>query len=558
MRYKRALAYALVGPGLIATTMAFGGVKKAAAMDSIYECNQYNGGKQVALDVNHNTGVITPNTGTTTAKTIQAAINEARSNTTAPSSAGSGSGDTVLVCQGTYLGDVFIPTGNDNLTVRSEEGPNSVTVVGDGSSPVFNIDDRGLVLGGPAEGFTIEVNGPTATDVVGIHLGIAGAQNTANEDEQCMAAGTPVSTASGCDQAAPAEVTINDEISDNVLTNFRVASGANVTAIKLDNTINSTVQQNKVQNLVPGNVKAGTISGIVVGGFNEPVGDAPGTTAPPTDNAYQPGDSSDINTSVLQNAISALLPGSGSTCPATTSITSGSTSAVSGIEVDGFSLDSTVYNNLVQPLVDDDAATCPVVGIFSDAYGSLENEQTGTLAPVNANIDNNLIQQVGPKADDANAAGVVLEPTPTTANPKPATAPSGCVSNPPVSQSCQDTIPPSSYTVTQNELQQLRTAVDDEAVLGANSYIRDNNFDNDAIGVRNGAEGGTQNMSLDATNNWWGCELPGNSGPPSTPGSEGSCAALVNSQGGVTSWAPPQTARVEGAGQGAGSGAGNS
>ena len=91
----------------------------AHADDSIYECNQYNGGHQVVLEVNHNSGAVTPHYGTTTAP-IEAAITQARRNATPPSSTGSGAGDTVIVCQGTYYGNVTIGAGNDNLTVRSE------------------------------------------------------------------------------------------------------------------------------------------------------------------------------------------------------------------------------------------------------------------------------------------------------------------------------------------------------------------------------------------------------------------------------------------------------
>lgn len=531
LRSRPLFAHVLSGSALLATSVLVGMVGHAYAADSVYECNQYNGGKQVVLEVNHNTGAISHYTGTTTAP-IQTAINQAAGNTTQPSSAGSGAGDTVIVCHGTYTGNINIGLGNDNLTVRSEDGSGGVLIVGNGGGPVVSIDDRGLTFGGPAEGFTISMTSTSAGPFVGIQEGIQGAQATTNEDEQCTAG-----TASGCDAAAPAQVTINDQISDNVFTNFKVPSAAKVTSIELDNTINSTVQQNLFKNLIPSHSGAATVAGIVVGTFDQ----APPPGANPND--YATGDSSNINTAILQNALTNVVQSNSSTC-----------TAVNGIELDAFLLDATVYNNLEQPLMADNDLNCMVTGIFSDAYGSLENEQTGTLAPVNANIDDNLISQLAPSTDSPNATGILLQPTPSNAVPPPSSSGMTCV--PQTGQSCNDGYPPASYTVVQNELQQVYKAVDDEAVIGANSYIRDNNFDSDAIGVQNGATPGPQNTALDATNNWWGCELSGTSGPPTTVGNNHGCAALISPPG-DTSWAPAQSSRVEGAGQGAGQGAGN-
>ena len=512
--------------------------------DSIYECNQH-GGNQTVLEVNHTSGVITAYHGTTTAP-IQSAINQAATNVTAPSTSQSGAGDTVIVCQGTYTatsasGDINIGLGNDNLTVRSVAGPASVTIVGDGKAPVVTADDRGLSFGGPAEGFTISTNAPAGTgSLTGIQLGVPGAQSTANEDEQCMnAAG--VANSSGCDQAAPADVTVNDQIIDNIFTNFKGAAGAAVTGIKLDNTINSVVQQNLFTNIAP-HTAVKSFEGIVVGGFNE--------TAPsPAPSGYQNGDSTNINTAVFQNTVRSALQVNPTGCSAT------GPAPVQGIELNGFMLDSQVYNNwLVQFL--NFSSSCGVTGIFSNAYGFLENEQTGTLVPVNANIDNNTIEQLSGDNHSTNTTGVLLAPTPANANPGAQPPPMTCVSM--VNQNCNDNIPPSAYTVVDNELQGLYRAVDDEAVLGANSFIRFNNFDGDAIGVQNGSTPGPQNQGLDATNNWWGCELSGASAPPaSVSSSNHNCAALI-SPAGDTSWAPPQTSRVEQAGDEAGDNAGQS
>ena len=533
-----AAASAAVGMGVVSHGVV------AHADDSIYECGQYNGGHQVALLVNHNSGAVTayPTTGgDSTTASIQAAIGAAQADVTKPTSSGSGAGDTVIVCQGTYRGNLTIGAGNDNLTVRSEEGPNNATIVGNGSAPVVTIDDRGLSFGGPAEGFTIRVaNTSGSTNLTAIQLGVPGAQSTANEDEQCAAAGTPVSTASGCDQAAPADVTINDQVIDNIVTGFSGLSSADsITGIKLDNTINSVVQQNLFTNVVPDHTTIAGFSGIVVGGFNE--------SAPsPAPTGYTTGDSTNINAALFQNALVNVFQGGNSRCA-----TGGN---IEGLGLNGFLLDAQVYNNWLQQL--DQNGLCAVVGLSSNAYGSLENEQTGTLAPVNANIDNNTFSQLG-IANATNTTAIYLAPTPASATPSPQPAPTGCV--PQANQNCQDSYPPSSYTVVDNEIQQVYRAVDDEAVLGSNSFIRFNNFDNDNIGVQNGAAAGTANTSLDATNNWWGCELQGASAPPSTPTTNNhNCAALVNTGGGVTSWAPAQTARVEQAGDEAGDNAGQS
>ena len=528
---RAAVGSVLAGTGLVGAAMVLGPPRHAFALDSVYECNKVNGGRQAVLEVNHSTGAITTYSGTTTAP-IQAAIDKAMTNTTQPSSAGSGSGDTVIVCHGTYRGDISIGTGNDNLTVRSEDGPNGVVILGDGAAPVVTIDDRGLSFGGPAEGFTISVAAPSATSVVGVQEGVPGAQNTANEDEQCTTAGVP--TSSGCDQAAPADVTVNDQLIDNVFTNFQAAPGASVTAVKLDNTINSVLQQNVVKHLVASGASTSTVTGFAIGGFGE-------TPPSPTPAGYQSGDSTNINAALFQNTVDNLVNGACAT--------------VQGIQLNGFLLDAHAYNNWLQQLADNTTASCAVTGIFSNAYGYLENEQTGTLVPVNANIDNNSIEQLSNKGATRNTEAIVLEPTPASANPPKQAPPPTCV--PQLGQSCTDSIPPSSYTVVQNELQGVYTAVDDEALLGANSFIRFNNFDGDAVGVMNGAAGGNQNTALDATNDWWGCELPGSTPPPGAPGgSPKGCAALVSPPG-ATSWAPPQTSRVEGAGDGAGNNAGN-
>ena len=526
------LAALAVVPVLATAGIVLGSAGSAYAMDSIYECNQY-GGHQVALLVHSTTdGHITPY------QHIQDAVASAQMDAVQSSDTGSGQGDTVLVCDGTYPENLTIGTTNTNLTIRSEDGPSHTIILGNAATgPVVTILDRGLSFGGPGEGFTISASGTPASGkpYVGVQLGVPGAQDTSNEDEACTAASGLPSNSPGCDAAAPADVTINDQIIDNIFTNFQVGSAA-VQALKLDNTINSVLQQNLFQKVV---TSVGSFDGIVVGGF----GEDPGAN---TSN-FTSGDSTNINAALFQNWLQNTVQGN---CTGSVDgVTGHSTSTVNGIQLNGFLLDAQIYDNWLQQLAGDHS-NCTVTAIFSNAYGTLENEQTGTLAPTNANIDRNTIVHVA--ASNTNTSfGIVLEPTPGSAKPQPQSPPPTCLAT--VQPSCKDTIPPSSYTVVDNELQDLGTAVDDEAVLGANSFIRFNNFEQALIGVQNGAAGGTGNTALDATNNWWGCELSGsNPPPPSVTASNHGCAALITpaptASGPTTSWAPPQTGHVADAG----------
>jgi hypothetical protein len=525
----------LAGAGALTLSLGFvniAGETGAFALDSVYECQHHNG---PVLFIQSSSGAIKSE------QTIQAGIDDAAADPTKKpaSDTASGQGDTVLVCDGTYHENLKIGAGNDNLTVRSEEGTAHAVIVGDpAKGPVVTADDRGLSFGGPGEGFTITTIPSTASAVTGIQLGVPGAQSTANEDEACTTDPGGVFTASGCDEAAPADVTINDQIIGNKFTNFGSAPGAAVTGIQLDNTINSVVQQNLFQNVVRNSV--GSFSAVQIGGFGETTpADMNGT---PTSDGFTDGDSTNINVAVFQNYLQSTVQGG---CTGTGDAIKGhSQSQVNGFQLNGFLLDAQVYDNWLQQLATNHA-NCTVTGIFSNAYGTLENEQTGTLAPTNANIDRNTITQVS-SPDDTSSAGIVLEPTPDTANPQAEPAPMTC--QPMLGENCKDTIPPSSYTVVDNELQGLGIAVHDGAVLGANSFIRFNNFDKDPIGVQNDAAAGTQNVALDATNNWWGCELSGASAPPAAPGGNPkNCAALVSPPG-ATTWAPPQTEHVADAG----------
>ena len=523
---RRATRTGLLAVGVAALAAAFAaGGGTAYAQDSSYECSGQP--PNTVLRINHSTGAITT---FTSPGALQAAITAASGS----SGTASGSGDTVMACPGTYAGPINIPAGTkDGITVRSAFGPNNVFVVGDGTStPVVDIGASGVTFGGPAEGLTITDIAPVsgATELVGIQLGVRGAQSTMNEDEQCFTLG--VATGSGCDKSPPSQVPINDWVDDNVVTGLvpqNHAFAGTVTGIELDNTINSTVQSNRISKAVADHSSVGTFNGIVIGTLDQ----ASGAGSSPD---FTTGDSTNINAAALNNAV-------------VQAVANGCTKAT-GITLNGFVLDAILYTNLVQSLANDNGH-CATTGIFSNAYGSLENEQTGTLAPTNANIDDNLIGQLN-NNHPTNSTAIYLAPHPTSATPQPPAPPTGCLQG---GMPCPpDNLPPSSYTVISNELQQVYKAVDVEAVLGSNSYIKDDNFDGDAIGVTNGTMV-SQDTNLDATNHWWGCELPGTSPPPAAPG-PGGCAALV-SPAGDTSWAPTQTNRVEDTGDEAGQGAGS-
>jgi hypothetical protein len=271
-----------------------------------------------------------------------------------------------------------------------------------------------------------------------------------------------------------------------------------------------------------------TLNGIVVG-----------TTSTTDNDTFSAGTSTNINTALLDNAIHDLAPGDNRCTGSTTGVTPFN---VNAIELNGYVLDATVYANLVHEIVNDNSG-CSAVGIYSNAFGTLENEQTGTLAPANINIDDNNIDGDG---NHRPGTGVYLDPEPTSAQPQPQSD-TPCDQPSPSMMTCTESAPPSSYTVTDNEFHDLGVAIDVESLLGANSYLRQNNFDNDVVGVVNDSTTSTPDTNLDATNDWWGC--------PDGPNTGGGCAQLVSVPG-ATSWEPPLRDHADHAGADAGNHAG--
>lgn len=97
-------------------------------------------------------------------------------------------GDEVIAEPGTYRENVTIPSGKDNLTVRSRRGASDTRIIGqlNGSSlqSVVEIDASGVRLGGDGgrTGFTIE-NGTATTyspayDLHGVGIGFDGVSHT--------------------------------------------------------------------------------------------------------------------------------------------------------------------------------------------------------------------------------------------------------------------------------------------------------------------------------------------------------------------------------------------
>ncbi len=466
------------------------------------------------------------------------------------SSAGSSVGDTVIVCPGTYAGvDATIsqatpgdesPSTKDNVTVRSFNGPGQTVLVTDGTgAPAFTIGANGVTIGGPGFGFTIE-NPLTLTSSQKpssplIEVGTPGAQSTANEDEMiaagstsCVTSGTAVA---GCDQPTPMYVPINDAVIDNIITklvpkNFTSSPVTNLTGIELDNTINNTVQSNLITNAVPDGAHVGTVQGIAVG---------TNAAASSTCSGCTTGYSTNVNTALFQNAFRQVTGNSSCT-------------GLTAVGIDGFVLDSQVYNNLIGPLTN--STTCAngvgqLVGIESNAFGQLENEQTGTLVPVNGNIDDNTISQLGP---NNTGTGIVLDPQPTT---NQSTVTGGTVCETPTAMPCPN-YPPSSYTVTDNQIQNVAIGVHVESLLGGNSYAHYTNFQNVKVGVKVDASAPSSSnqaeTNFDATNNFWGCD----DGPVSSDDSN--CATII----GAAYYNPWLASPVEQAGDEAGDNAGKS
>jgi hypothetical protein len=473
---------------------------------------------------------------------------------------GSNVGDTVIVCPGTYSnvhavvpkaggddapaspgvpsgGGSASDTSKDNVTIRSFGGPGQTVLVTDGTgTPAFTVDANGVTIGGPGFGFTIE-NPSTLTSSQKpssplIEVGTPGAQSTANEDEMvaagstsCVTSGTGVA---GCDQPTPTYVPINDAVIDNIITrlvpqNFTSSPVTNLVGIELDNTINNTVQSNLITNAVPDSAHVGTIQGIAVGSNANA-----GTTCSSCTSGY----STNVNTALFQNAVRQVTG-------------KGSCTGLTAVSIDGFVLDSQVYNNLVGPLTS--SSNCKnVVGIESNAYGQLENEQTGTLVPVNGNIDDNTISQLGP---NNSGTGIVLDPQPTANSSNPVAGTPLCEN--PTATTCPN-YPPSSYTVTDNQIQNVTIGVHVESLLGGNSYAHYTNFQNVKVGVLVDATAPTTSnqpeTNFDATNNFWGCD----DGPVSSD--DNNCATIS----GAAYYNPWLASPVEGAGDEAGDNAGQS
>jgi hypothetical protein len=442
----------------------------------------------MALTVDHNTGVATPHA------TIQAAVDAASGDAT-----GSSVGDTVIVCHGTFTENVHVdmidedsgdndPDAKANITIRSFDGTDQTKVVSaDPTEPVFTINTNGVVLGGPGLGLYITGNSP-----VGIQVGAPMDPKDDTDDtpiSNCTPTNDPPLTCE--DKEEPAATPINVSIIGNRIRDLSAASGE-VDGIAVNNTNNTLVYRNLVERVTVGG--GGIAYGIRYSDTN-------------------------ANNHVLQNAVHQLTQTGG--C-AVASSTKNPQAGVVGVAIQEEALDALVHDTLVDNLI----SSCTAVGLYSDAWGGLENDRNGQQIPIVTDFVGNRVKAIAGAADQEAAVSIA----PPLEHTNPADS--------------DDTIPPSSFRVLSNDLQDAAVSVAVWSQLAMYSYIEENDFDHDTVGVYNGGD-----MNLDATNNWWGCQ----EGPASI---KKECAKIVD-DGGNTFYNPWLKSHVDHAGEHAGEWAGH-
>ena len=417
--------------------------------------------------------------------TIQAAVEAANGDP-----AGSGVGDTVIVCPGTYNENVDVPVtdgnSNNNLTIRSFDDMNKSVVVGaPGEDAVFDIDAPGVTLGGPGLGLII--TGASQTGVqVGTEMPIDFDQDDDQEITEC-----DLLTGECDDEEIPAFDTTNVTIVGNRIEDLAAPEGV-LQAIAVNNSNNTLVFRNLIEDLSVGG------DGIAYGiRFSD----------------------TNYNNDVVENAIKKVTQ-TGTGCTDST-LAEPSAGAVA-ISVEDEALDGLAHENLIERI----ESSCTAIGVYSDAWGGLENTRNGQQIPIATTVLDNRIKKISSAAAD-QAAGVVLAPIVTDNN----------------EDHNDPTNPPSSFRVMANDIDDTQVAVAVLTQMASNSYVRENDFDNDVVGVLNAG-----NENLDATNNWWGCS----EGPAS-----GKCATVVNSGGGTTWYTPWLKHHVDHAGKHAGEHAGH-
>ena len=441
--------------------------------------------KQSVLVVEYNQ--MTEDFVATSYTTIQEAIDAADGDVT-----GSSVGDTVIVCPGTYAENISVPqmdsNDNTNLSIRSWNGPHEVTIVGDlgTADAVVDIDANGVNFGGAGLGFTIEAAGTPDSDFEAVvQVGTPMPVDLDQDDDQEITECDAVSGECPDEELAPL-TPINVTVAGNEITGELVGvENGTLVGLAVNNSNNTLAFRNLIKDLeVTGQSLA---YGIRYGDTNS-------------------------NIDVLQNAVKELRQ-SGGDC--TGSTLSQPTVGAVGIAAEDEALDATIFNNLVEKV----ETSCTAVGAYSNAWGGLENDRNGQQIPIVTDVTNNRIKKVesdltfDPAAPQS--AAVVLAP-----DPDAVTAYDG---NP---YDEDDPRPPSSFRVSTNDLDETGVGVAVFGQLATYTYVEQNNFDHDEVGVFN-----TGNENLDATNNWWGCD----EGPYPADG-DNSCATIG---GAGTTYATP-------------------
>ena len=433
--------------------------------------------KNTVLVLEHEdpTATPSPHVGPTA---IQDAIEEAHGLTDAdmdpenpvPSSSG---GDTVIVCDGTYMENVSVPLAdgggtNSDITIRSFDDGSNPTIVGTSTTdPVFDINAPGVLLGGTHLGFEI-----TGVSPIGIRVTDPTSRPDLDEDDDQELGECPDDPPIGVDADCRDEerspfVTSNVAVIGNEIRNLGDGT-SDVTGIAVSNTNNTLVFRNKVDRVKTG---AGNIAyGIRYSGTN-------------------------YNNEVISNAVTELSQ-TGPSC-ANPSLTNPTEGAVA-IAIQQEALDALVHQNLIDKI----QSSCSAIGVHSNAWGGLENTRNGQQAPIVTDILDNRIKKVQSTSTGSNpAAGVALAPLNPPANP---------------SDDNDDNEAPSSFRVLANDIDETAISVAVLMGMAPNSYIRENDLDKNQIGVLNAS-----GFNVDATNNWWGCT----EGPAS---GKGGCSTIMN------------------------------
>jgi hypothetical protein len=361
-------------------------------------------------------------------------------------------GDTVIVCNGTYSENISVPLAdaggdNSNITIRSFDDASNPTIIGAAGAPVISIEAPGVLLGGTHLGFEI-----TGASNIGIQVGVPAPINFDEDDDQEI-------TECGMDGQGPTEcpdvelapfATSNVAIVGNEIRNLTTGIDGIVTGISVNNTNNTLIFRNKVDRLTAGADEMAY--GIRYSDTN-------------------------YNNEVLSNEVTHLTQ-TGGACTGS-SLETPLAGAV-GVAIQDEALDALVH----MTAVDEVKATCTAVGVYSNAWGGLENTRNGQQVPIVTDVLDNRIKKVDSTSAD-QTAGVALAPL-TPANND---------------DQNDDDNAPSSFRVLANDIDDTEVSVAVLTGLAPNSWIRENDLDHDQIGVLNNSA-----LNVDATNNWWGCQ----------------------------------------------------